>query len=199
MGSGKTPKGARTKNRIIESAIKLIKERGIEKTNLVELCNESGVAQGTFYHYFKSVNDVLYEILRIEGEDLKAYYQSIGNQPPVQQLLDILGFQLNYFERKGKAIVAQILGNEYLPYSGKSKVEEQLPIRDYVEKIISEGQNDGIFTKENSPEHVAIVIISLLFTHTFLWIRDCSDNSLKEMLWPHITNIIEQLLHPAAL
>jgi AcrR family transcriptional regulator len=194
MNSGKTPKGAKTKNRIIEAAVKLIKEKGIEGTTLVEVCAESGVAQGTFYHYFKSINDILYEILRIEGEQLLSFFGSIKNDPPLDKLHKVLNFQLEYYEKKGKHIVAQILGNEFVPYKGDSVVEKLLPIRAFVSGIINEGQLTGVFSDKNKPEQDAIVLISLMFTYSYMWIRDKTNASLKELAGSHINQIINQLI-----
>lgn len=194
MSTGKTAKGLKTKGRIIESAIKLINGKGIEGTTLVEVCAESGVAQGTFYHYFKSINDILYEILRIEGEELFIFYKNIEDENPIKKLNKVINFQLDYYEKKGKAVVAQILRNEFVPYEGDSLLEKLLPIRAFVTSIISEGQETGAFSDRNSPENDSIILIALIFSYSYLWIRDKTDLTLKNLAGSHINALIEQLI-----
>jgi AcrR family transcriptional regulator len=43
-----------TKTRILESAIKLFSGRGYNKASVDEICRESGISKGAFYHHFES-------------------------------------------------------------------------------------------------------------------------------------------------
>ena len=194
MNAGKTPKGTKTKNRIIESAVKLINTRGIENTTLVEICTESAIAQGTFYHYFKSINDILYELLRIEGEELSDYFNSIRKDPAAEQLEKILLFQMRYYEKKGKAVVAQILGNEFTGSSRESRVEKLLPIKYVITQIILDGQKAGVFSLKSSPEKTSTVIIALFLIYSHQWIHDNSGLSLRDIAADHISGMIELML-----
>ena len=72
------------------------------------MCRASGVAIGTFYHYFSSTQDILAEILRIDGEDMSRFSESLEADPAVEALKSMLIYQLDYFEKKGKEIVAHI-------------------------------------------------------------------------------------------
>ncbi|MEW9675596.1 TetR family transcriptional regulator [Lentibacillus sp. L22] len=42
------------KDRIIQSAIHVFREKGIEKTKISDIVKDAGIAQGTFYLYFSS-------------------------------------------------------------------------------------------------------------------------------------------------
>jgi len=52
-----------TKQKLINSAIKIFAEKGFWKTKISDIVKEAGVAQGTFYLYFKSKDHCLKEIL----------------------------------------------------------------------------------------------------------------------------------------
>lgn len=47
------------KTEIIQTAKKLFSERGYKSTQVKDIVNEIGVAQGLFYYYFKSKEDVM--------------------------------------------------------------------------------------------------------------------------------------------
>ncbi len=196
MKAGKTPKGTKTKNRIITSAINLIKEKGIENTTLVEVCSVSNVAQGTFYHYFHSVNDIINEILKIEGEDLSNYYREIETDSTAEQLEKLMSFQLDYYERKGKAIVAQLIKNDIVPQSGESIIENLLPIRPLLTKIIKSGQQSKSIPDSVSPEMLSKRLVAVLMLYTIWWIKDTEDQTLKEMISDQLRMEIAVILSP---
>jgi AcrR family transcriptional regulator len=50
--------GEETKESLIEAAIKLFEEQGYHSTKVSDIVREAGVAQGTFYLYFKSKEDM---------------------------------------------------------------------------------------------------------------------------------------------
>ncbi len=194
MEAGKTPKGAKTKNRIIDSALKLINEKGIEKTTLVEVCAEANVAQGTFYHYFKSINDILFEVIRIEGNEMHSFMEGISSEDPKQKLYKLLDFQLEYYDKKGKAVVAHLIRNEFVPGSGESRIEKLLPLRPILAEMIFAGQEAGVFSNSDSADRIGFSIFSLIFMYAFFWIRDTSDATLKDFAGDHINDEISKLL-----
>jgi AcrR family transcriptional regulator len=51
------------KNRILEGALKVFKEKGLDGATMDEIANSSGFGKATLYYYFKSKEDVLSEIL----------------------------------------------------------------------------------------------------------------------------------------
>jgi AcrR family transcriptional regulator len=57
-----TKKAERTKARLLASAKKLIGEKGFDQVSVEDITKDSGVAKGTFYHYFKCKEDVVGEL-----------------------------------------------------------------------------------------------------------------------------------------
>lgn len=57
-----TKKAERTKAKLLVSAKKLISERGFDRVSVEDITRDSGVAKGTFYHYFKCKEDVVAEL-----------------------------------------------------------------------------------------------------------------------------------------
>lgn len=50
------------KEQIVAAGIKLIEQKGYEKTSISEIVREAGVAQGTFYLYFSTKKELVLEI-----------------------------------------------------------------------------------------------------------------------------------------
>lgn len=47
------------KEKILNQAIKMFKEKDFGKVSIDEICDECGVTKGSFYHHYKSKNDLL--------------------------------------------------------------------------------------------------------------------------------------------
>lgn len=57
-----TKKAERTKAKLMESARRLISEKGFDNISVEDITRDSGVAKGTFYHYFACKEDVVSEL-----------------------------------------------------------------------------------------------------------------------------------------
>jgi AcrR family transcriptional regulator len=51
-----------TKISLIESAIRIFQQKGFQMTRVSDIVSDAGVAQGTFYNYFKSKEEIFREI-----------------------------------------------------------------------------------------------------------------------------------------
>ncbi|MFK4786051.1 TetR/AcrR family transcriptional regulator [Fusobacterium sp. MFO224] len=51
-----------TKKKILNSTYKLISQKGFEKTSISNICNEVGIQKPSLYYYFKSKDDILFEL-----------------------------------------------------------------------------------------------------------------------------------------
>ena len=55
-------KAAQTRAKIVAAAVKLVKEKGYDKTSVNDIVKEAGVAKGSFYVYFKNKEEIVGEI-----------------------------------------------------------------------------------------------------------------------------------------
>lgn len=58
-----------TKEALIEAAIRMFKEKGIDQVGVRDISSAAGVTTGSFYHHFSSKDDVLHGIY--EGRDIQ--------------------------------------------------------------------------------------------------------------------------------
>ncbi|MEC2815275.1 TetR/AcrR family transcriptional regulator, partial [Bacillus cereus] len=65
---------------ILETAERLFLTKGYTKTTVNDILKEIGIAKGTFYHYFKSKEEVMDEIImRIIKEDVTKAKRIVSN------------------------------------------------------------------------------------------------------------------------
>ena len=78
----RTPKGKRTRSRILKAAAKVFGSRGYYAASIVDITRQAKVAQGTFYLYFPSKLDVFVELFDYLGRELHAaMHQATSVQP----------------------------------------------------------------------------------------------------------------------
>ncbi len=72
----KTGRPSNARERILESALQLIQERGISSLGVEAIMERAGVGKGSFYHFFKSkeglLESALEELIRRIEDDLSA-------------------------------------------------------------------------------------------------------------------------------
>lgn len=58
------------KKKILESSIKFFSEKGIHQTTLADVAMDAGISKGTLFYYYKSKDELLYDILDIAIREL---------------------------------------------------------------------------------------------------------------------------------
>jgi AcrR family transcriptional regulator len=62
----KSARGAEARLRIIEAAAELFNKQGVGATSPDQIIEASGTGQGQFYHYFKSKEGLVHEMLQTD-------------------------------------------------------------------------------------------------------------------------------------
>jgi AcrR family transcriptional regulator len=80
------PRSEETRNRIVQSALRLFADKGYEATGVAEICENSEVSKGAFYHHFPSKQAIFLELLQewLMGLD-KELNRAIGNATSVPE------------------------------------------------------------------------------------------------------------------
>ena len=80
-GAPKTARGARTRAKILVAAQETFGTPGYHRAGVTDITRAAGVAQGTFYTYFTSKEEILRELVMDLGHKLRAHLaaQVIGS------------------------------------------------------------------------------------------------------------------------
>ena len=52
-------KSRETKEKIFQAAKRILQKKGYEELSIKNICEEAGVSNGSFYHHFKTKDDLL--------------------------------------------------------------------------------------------------------------------------------------------
>ena len=162
-------KSMETKARIFNAAKRILKKSGYEQLSIKNICEEAGVSNGSFYHHFKTKDDLL------------SYY--IEEQPSINpDLLDLPSSKeearetiayvyLNYV-RYCRELGVEFMANYYTPKNQSLnpliRTERPYPIitvHNYLQKCI----DAGIITLSDSLEHITTDIRMIVIGNVFEW------------------------------
>lgn len=129
-----------TRQAILDAAIRVFKEKGFQKTRVSDIVSAAGVAQGTFYLYFPSKDDIARQICKGFMERFKGLFDTAGDLYESNSLVDL--------ETKIKAMV-------------KGALEVFLEDSDAAEIVMREGIGHGGLFKELY-EDLIVQFIALL-------------------------------------
>jgi len=195
LASGRTRKGRETKERIYSVALKLIQQQGYEQTTLADICQAAAIANGTFYHYFRSKQDILVSFVREESLALWSYYNQMDKTSSASALLALINFQADYFLHKGTEFVSTFYA---IMLQSKDRIYDynDFALLGIMDDCLQRGQQAGEFSTQLSLGFLQELAISLLYLTTTKWCITEGSFDLKTALQEQYQQFIKLLQEP---
>ncbi|AOY15880.1 TetR family transcriptional regulator [Bacillus sp. ABP14] len=148
---------------ILETAERLFLTKGYTKTTVNDILKEIGIAKGTFYHYFKSKEEVMDEIImRIIKEDVAKAKVIVSNPniPVLEKLFRVLMEQ----SPKSGDVKAKMIEQFHQPNNAemhqKSLVQSIIHLSPVLTEILEQGIEEGIFSTSYPQETIELLLSS---------------------------------------
>ncbi len=152
-------KGERRKQELLDIAYRLFISRGYENTSVDDIIDEAGIAKGTYYYYFESKEQTLEEVIgmMIDKETEAAASILDSSLPVTQKIVGIIASIRPAPEET--PIEGALMRPENIIMHQKIKrslVEKGAPL---LVKAVKEGAEQGIFSCDNIPERVRMMLV----------------------------------------
>lgn len=162
-------KSKETKERIFQAAKLIIQKSGYENLSIKNICEQAGVSNGSFYHHFKTKDDLL------------SYY--IENQPSVhpdlfelpdspeaikETIIQVYINYASYCQELGVDFIAGYYNPHNQALNPSIRTERPYPIvtvQNYLEKI----EQSGAFTMKLSISEILTDIRMIVIGNAFEW------------------------------
>ncbi|WP_336637278.1 TetR family transcriptional regulator [Lysinibacillus fusiformis] len=149
--------------KIIQAAIEVFREKGIEKTKVSDIVKAAGIAQGTFYLYFPSRLSVMPAIAKNMVERIMATVEDgVSDHKPFEQQLEEVVEMIFSITKEYGDIVALI-------YAGIAQTEHlkeweniYSPYYAWMSHFLLTAQQQGIIRDSINPSRSAKLIIGLI-------------------------------------
>ena len=191
----KREKDPQKENRLLESAFKLFTEKGLKETSIQGIVDESNVAKGTFYLYFKDKYE-LRDIL-IEKKSKKLFFDAVNAL--IKSLDDQIIYIVNYIinELSKNTVLLKFISKN-LSWGVYSKTVNKLYQN-------SENEEDGVYPlflkgikeqniKLKNPDVTLYMIIELVSSTCFNSILYNEPLPIEEYK-PFLYDAIRKLMH----
>jgi AcrR family transcriptional regulator len=96
-GKELTRRGAATRQRLLEAAESVFAELGYHEASIVKITEAAGIAQGTFYLYFASKQEIFEELVRDLNRRVRHAMAAGSERGRTRAEAELLGFR-GYFE-----------------------------------------------------------------------------------------------------
>ncbi|WP_293655778.1 TetR/AcrR family transcriptional regulator [Anaeromicrobium sp.] len=192
-------KAALTKNKVFETAIELIKEKGYDNVTVSEICKKAGVAKGTFYVHYKSKEDIIKE----------SYYSDMG-QFVLKQYKNLISQDENMSvkDKIEKFLIAELMFTNHAGYemtcrayvsnlaeciSQDSKHFERRGFTKELKVLILEGINQKAFDTEQEGEEIFLYLESLVRGLMASWCFSNAEFDIVKKGETYIREILKKL------
>ncbi|MGX1457260.1 AcrR family transcriptional regulator [Bacillus thuringiensis] len=148
---------------ILETAERLFLTKGYTKTTVNDILKEIGIAKGTFYHYFKSKEEVMDEIImRIIKEDVTKAKRVVSNPdiPVLDKLFKILMEQSPKSGDVKEKMIEQFHQPNNAEMHQKSLVQSIIHLSPVLTEVLEKGIEEGIFSTPYPQETIELLLSS---------------------------------------
>ncbi len=176
---------------LIETAESLFFQKGYEDTAVSDIVKTINVGQGTFYHYFKSKEDILEAVAEKIVAPIAENIRNIakGNEDPATKVNSIMNCILKASSSEtGFMKLIHQKGNYLL----HDKLEEALETRisPSIAEVVSKGMEEGVFNMEYPRESFILLLSSTLYlSYHFSW-----DQKARERMSAALEEITARVL-----
>jgi AcrR family transcriptional regulator len=91
--SARTERGARTRTRLLEAAEQIFTELGYHEASIVKIADAAGVANGTFYLYYSSKQDIFDELVEDLNRRVRRAMDEAATHGRTRAEAERLGFE----------------------------------------------------------------------------------------------------------
>ncbi|MFE4503573.1 TetR/AcrR family transcriptional regulator [Rhodococcus sp. NPDC056743] len=141
---------------ILESSAELFAKKGVASTTVRDIGESAGVFSGSLYHYFKSKNAIVAELLRVFMTDIQERFNQVERSAdgPEDVLRGLIRETLIVIELHPHPTAIYQNERTYLRDNDllQSVDGPSREVREHWLKAIAEGVEQGIFRKDIAPE-----------------------------------------------
>ena len=170
-----------TRRKLLETAKKLICEKGLVNTSIEELTKTCGVSNGTFYTYFKRKEDVVFELSREMYQGI--YEEAQAHDDPFMERLKF--YMVNFsghIERDGLKLCQEWVRNTVDPdfVEAPYNTDKLRADIESMKGMIEAGIERGELTDGTPVDALASALIDVIYGEMLCWDMSGGAYSFEE-------------------
>jgi len=148
---------------IIDKAEKLLIKKGYDNTSIADIIKKVGIAKGTFYHYFKSKDELLDAIVERMLHEIWDQVDIIVANEDLDAISKFFGFfgVFRTISEGREKLIEDIHKEENAHIHLKLEKKMYPVITPKFEKIIRQGIDEGVFDTKYPREAATVIMVSI--------------------------------------
>ena len=184
---------------IIQTAIELIADKGIQQLTIKNLSQKIGIAESAIYRHFASKMDILLGILALFADNEQQMNRSLDDNTTgiAEKLQRLLMERFAYFA-KNRAVASVIFSEELFrndPRLSERIYELMQKNQEMIVRLIVQGQQSQEFRPDIRPESVAFMIMGGMRLIVAQWRFSGYDFDLQEkgrLFWQTVEILLKK-------
>ncbi|MEL7656279.1 MAG: TetR/AcrR family transcriptional regulator [Bacillota bacterium] len=185
-----TDKGLRSYQRIIDIGINMIRTRGYSETSIQDICTEVGIGIGTFYHYFRSKEEMLLAFIDEENKNLLNYYNQCDKSSYGNAMISVAEYYADMYLFKGVDLISHVYSMLLFSTINIGDLNENA-FHQILQDAFIQGQQKGEFSQTITVDAFCNIMLGEWFYSTSLWCNDPHAYNLHEMVIDSFTQILK--------
>ena len=188
-------KSKETKERIFQAAKRILQRDGYEQLSIKNICEEAGVSNGSFYHHFKTKDDLLSYYIEDQPSIDPAHLDLPKDAADAKEA--IIYVYLNYV-KYCRELGVEFMAGYYTPKNQALnpviRTERPYPIIT-VQTYLEKAMNAGVITLPYSLEEITTDIRMIVIGNVFEWcMRDGNvdfEGNMRRSLSTYLDGIFQ--------
>ena len=180
----KTAEQANHRDQLLEAAVRIIRRDGAQGLTVRNVCEEAGLSNGTFYHYFQNKDDLMMAFVREESFD------GFPLQTPIAQIArritelylclihkyEALGldFMKHFYTTDNRALSA------YMGQENGSFAEGTVMLR--CERELAQAQKEGVLSEYANVHELSVDLCTIVKGCVFEWALNDGNPDMEQSL-----------------
>ena len=170
----------KTKKRIYNTSLTLMAKNGFENVTISDISKKAGVSVGSFYRYYKSKEDMFFEIYR----DIDEHFENEVAPELLESGLSAPGQIVEFFRRYAAYVAGRELEITCQLYNTNNKlfIDKDRYMLVLLKKIIHSGYEKGELPDTLSPDEIMVYCLTVARGVVFDWCLNQGNYSLEDRM-----------------
>ncbi len=167
-----------TKNKIYDTAFELISTKGFGNITIEDISKKAKVSVGAFYHYFKSKDDILFEVYqRADNYFQENVLDQLKSESALDQIVEFFRYYARYSEQAKVGFTTHLYSTENKFFLKKGRLMQTI-----LEDIIKKGQSSSEISSQKTSEEILDYLFLIARGVIFDWSLKDGNYALEERM-----------------
>lgn len=169
------------KRELLAAAEQLFRENGVDRTAVSDIVKKAGVAQGTFYNYYQSKDEIFADVLEHVSEHIVTEIQRTAERKDlgVADKINLIIQQDFLMNRENDPLFDVLHEPRYAYAHQKYNVNHILQLQPIYTKLIRQGVEENLFDTQYPEQAALFMLTATNFTFEPAFFKHDSEGMLR--------------------